>query len=216
MHTRSAPEKRYETAVAETRQIALDDGSTLYLDAETRILATLSKTARRIELLDGQAYFDVASDLGRPFVVRTSGLTVTVTGTRFTVSSRGGHVAVAVESGSVEAAHDAALSRLSRGDRVSLRRPYRKAETASIDPNSVGSFRNSRILVENVPFDELIEQLDAYYDGDIWLSDSSLAETRISGSFDLDRPADALRAAARSQNARVRQVSSGVLAVVSR
>jgi transmembrane sensor len=206
----------YETAVAETRKISLDDGSTLFLDAQTRTRVAMSEAARTVELLGGEAYFDVAADRERPFIVKAGELTVTVTGTRFAVTNRGNRLAVAVASGSVEAAHDADSSTLSAGERVSLHGARHTAETAAVDPDSIGTFRTGRVLAQNVPFGELIEQLDAHYDGDIWLSDPALADKLISGSFDLNDPVAALRAAAGSQNASVRQLSSDVLAVFSR
>jgi transmembrane sensor len=210
------PSMLHETAVAETREIVLDDGSTVFLDAETRVRATQSQEARTIELIGGQAYFDVASDRARPFVVETADLTITVTGTRFAVSTRGERIAVAVESGSVETVHAAATTSLSAGDRLSLHRLARTLERSSIDPTSVGAFRQGRVLVENVPFGELVEELDAYYHGDIWLGDASLAEQLVSGSFDLGVPVGALRAAAGTQDAAVREIGAGTLGVFSR
>ena len=210
------PGTLYETAVAETREIPLADGSTLFLDADSQVRAVMSGDTRSVELLGGQAYFDVVPDHERPFVVEAAELTVTVTGTRFAVSNRGDRLAVAVESGSVEVAHVTDSSSLSAGDRVSLHRSTRTAEKASVDPRSVGSFRTGRVLVENVPFGEFIAQLDAYYDGEIWLSSQTLADKLVSGSFDLEQPVAALRAAAGSQNASVRQLESDVLAVFSR
>lgn len=206
----------HSTTVAETRQIDLDDGSTLFLDAETRLRLVMTDTAREVELLSGQAYFDVAADRGRPFVVTASGLTVTVTGTRFAVSSRGERVVVAVESGSVDAAYGSDRSRLTAGDRLGLHRTTRALVRTTVDPAGIGAFRGGRLMVESLPMGELIAVLDAYYAGDIWLGDPGLAERPVSGSFDLAAPLVALSAAAGTQNATVRSMGGADVAVFAR
>lgn len=69
-------------------QLTLSDGTTVWLNAATsiRFPAVFSDTIRSVELL-GEAYFEVAHDVGRPFHVRSEGQLITVLGTRFNVAA---------------------------------------------------------------------------------------------------------------------------------
>src|SRR3546814_19320188 len=74
----------YRTVSGERRLITLEDGSKISLDARSEVRVRYSKDARRLELLGGQARFDVAHDSRRPFSVRARDPLVIATGTAFT------------------------------------------------------------------------------------------------------------------------------------
>lgn len=93
---------RYATGVGEQRTISLADGSTIELNARSRLLVKLSKTGRRVELLDGQALFHVAQDSGRPFVVHAGTTEVQVLGTVFDIYRRDTDTTVTVIQGRVQ------------------------------------------------------------------------------------------------------------------
>src|SRR3546814_10959773 len=59
----------FNTAVGERRDVALADGSVLRLNTASRVEVVLSKRARVVRLLRGEALFDVAHDPARPFYV---------------------------------------------------------------------------------------------------------------------------------------------------
>ena len=116
-----APEGRaFSTGAAERRSVVLDDGSRVELDAHTRLVATLGASERRVRLDAGRAYFAVAGNAGRPFLVATPAGEVRVTGTRFDVgadAAAGLEVTVAEGSVEVRPAADAAPFRLAAGQR---------------------------------------------------------------------------------------------------
>src|SRR6185437_8020185 len=93
---------RYVTGVGEQRTISLADGSTIELNARSRLLVKLSATTRRIDLLDGQALFHVAQGSGRPFVVHAGSTEVQVLGTVFDVYRRDTGTTVTVIQGRVQ------------------------------------------------------------------------------------------------------------------
>jgi len=91
----------YSTAVGEQRSILLADGSTIELNARSRIRVRFSRAARSIELLSGQALFDVASDKARPFTVKSGETEVRAIGTQFDVNQRKHGTIVTVIEGAV-------------------------------------------------------------------------------------------------------------------
>ncbi|GHF22316.1 sensor [Kordiimonas sediminis] len=75
----------YHTAIGEQQTVSLPDGSTVILNTDSVIDVDFTDTARRITLVRGEAYFDVAPDKKKPFSVETSKGSVTAVGTAFSV-----------------------------------------------------------------------------------------------------------------------------------
>ena len=75
----------YETGVGDRRMLTLADGSTVNLDARSRLRVAFRNDARAIDLEAGQASFEVAKDPARPFRVRAGEHTVIALGTEFNV-----------------------------------------------------------------------------------------------------------------------------------
>lgn len=92
---------RYSTDVGERRSLTLADGSTVDLDARSSIRVEFSSAERRIELLDGQALFQVAKNRQRPFVVRSGEATARAVGTEFSVYRRSSGTTITVLEGRV-------------------------------------------------------------------------------------------------------------------
>ena len=83
--TRLLGQESYSTRVGETREIVLSDGSLVTLNTDSRILVRYGKARREIQLLQGEALFDVAKNKKRPFVVMAGDTQVRAVGTSFTV-----------------------------------------------------------------------------------------------------------------------------------
>jgi len=91
----------YTTRIGEQRSILLADGSTIDLNARSKVRVHLDDHARRIELVEGQALFRVAKDKTRPFIVFANATRVRAVGTQFDVNQRKRGVIVTVVEGSV-------------------------------------------------------------------------------------------------------------------
>ncbi|MBL8267407.1 FecR family protein, partial [Steroidobacter sp.] len=75
----------YATLIGEQRTVRLDDGSRISLNSLSRIVVDYSSRQRLVRLEEGEAYFEVASNPRRPFVVVAGNREVTAVGTTFTV-----------------------------------------------------------------------------------------------------------------------------------
>src|SRR5277367_139876 len=91
----------YSTDVGERRSLTLPDGSTVDLNARSSIRIEFSTAERRVELLDGQALFQVAKDKQQPFTVRSGDATVRAVGTQFDVYRKSSGTTVTVLEGRV-------------------------------------------------------------------------------------------------------------------
>jgi transmembrane sensor len=91
----------YSTSVGEQRTLTLRDGSTVELNARSRIVVRYSGSERDLDLTEGQALFRVAKDPSRPFLVHSGGTLVRAVGTQFDVYKRHDATVVTVVEGRV-------------------------------------------------------------------------------------------------------------------
>jgi len=91
----------YATDIGEHRSIALSDGSTVDLNARSRLRVEFTAGERLVELFEGQALFQVAKDKSRPFIVKSGEATVRAVGTQFDVDRKATGTTVTVIEGRV-------------------------------------------------------------------------------------------------------------------
>lgn len=183
------------TATAENTTLQLADGSTVTLGGDSALRADVGgSSGRHATLLRGEAHFQIAPDRQRPFVIDAGPVQVTVVGTAFDVTLDAQTVRVAVASGVVDVrAGDAVPARLTAGERVAIARSSGASTLARVAPEDVGAWRQRRLVLHDLPLPEAIARLGRYHRGEIVTLAEGLDRQRISGVFDLEDPARALR-----------------------
>lgn len=91
----------YSTTLGSVRTVLLSDGSQATLGSDSRIRVALSRGERHIDLVQGEAYFEVSKDPKRPFVVIAGDRQVVAVGTRFAVRRDSADLRVVVTEGTV-------------------------------------------------------------------------------------------------------------------
>ncbi len=91
----------YFTGVGEQRTFGLPDGSTVELNSRSKIRVRYANRIRAVDLLQGQALFEVAKDPGRPFIVSSDAIKVRAVGTEFDVYRKRAGTVVSVVEGRV-------------------------------------------------------------------------------------------------------------------
>jgi transmembrane sensor len=104
----------YATDIGEQRVITLEDGSTVRLNSRSEVSVRMSAEQRRVELIAGQALFQVAHDAARPFIVTSDSTAIRAVGTQFDVNRRQSGTVVTVVEGkvSIDSVEPSILSRL--------------------------------------------------------------------------------------------------------
>ncbi len=205
------------TDTAEVREIALEDGSRVTLDARSAIAVNYSTGRRDVRLLSGQAFFEVVSAAERPFVVDASGVAVTVTGTAFNVGASDVGVSVAVQSGTVRVVgdgHELAVA-LTAGQRLRIARDGHVAQ-GTVSPEDVDSWRRRRLVVHDATVREVVEEIGRYAGGMIVFADDKVANRLVTGVIDLQQPAGALDDMVELQHGRVIRLSPYVTVIAAR
>ncbi len=203
----------HRTAVGERREVALPDGSRMILDSDSAVALAFGGEGRRVALLRGRAWFDVARDTARPFRVAAGFSTVEVTGTAFSVESDDRGDSVFLERGRVTVSRPDDPARpmtLAPGDRLTATARGLTMQPRP-DPAEALSWRDGRYAFHNERFDTVVATLRRYHAAPILLLDDRIAMTRVSGNFRLDDPAGALAALAGMAGARITSLPGGIL-----
>lgn len=206
------------TDVAESQQLELPDGSRVTLAAASAIAVSFSADERRVSLLQGEAFFEVRPNSGRPFRVIADDVTTSVVGTSFDVRRDSSGVAVAVQEGVVEVSYSAGsrkdAERLMPGQAVKW--TWKGQSTrADVPPGLVATWRQGQLILHDQLLGDAVDQFRRYYRGTIVLADSALASKPITGAYNLSDPEEALRAMARVHGARVRQITPWMIVISS-
>jgi transmembrane sensor len=188
-----------QTRTSEDRTYALPDGSRIQVGARTRIVVDFSNAVRSVIIDSGEAYFEVAHDPARPFVVHASGSTITAIGTAFNVHSALGRVSVAVVEGAVNVQNAAQEAPLPAAQRDVLQPPpssepviIRAGEgvaydrlTRSVDAIDTGvetSWRGGQLKFLREPLAYVIADIERYSDLRISIADPSVGEFLYTGT----------------------------------
>lgn len=187
----------YVTRTGEHRTIALADGSRIDLNAGTRVTVTLRAHERDVALLEGEAAFDVAHDLRRPFVISAGDREIRVVGTQFDVRRRAGRLSVVVARGAVEVRPSGAAAgeafRLLPGQRLDHDEGAAETRVAAAEPTEALGWRTGRLVYRNQPLSQVVADLNAQFPEPIRIADPRLAAEPISGVLILDDEAAVVR-----------------------
>jgi transmembrane sensor len=168
----------------------LPDGTEIWVNTGSSISynTVAFNNGQREVILKGEAYFEVASDAGRPFTVVTPHADVKVTGTSFNVNAYPGNLLfeTVLEEGSVELLlKGKAVNTLSLvpGDRVSYEPSTGKYNRETVEARLFTAWRNGEVLFRDATLNDLIKELERIYDIRFRLADKSLGEFRFRGMF---------------------------------
>jgi transmembrane sensor len=183
----------YATGIGEQRTIQLTDGSTVELNARTRIQVHLTDHQRDVALLEGQALFRVAKDSQRPFVVRAGDAQVRAVGTEFDVYRKENATVVTVVEGRVETyeGSDGAGAMgivLSAGEQLTVL-PHTVTKPRRTDTVVATAWVQKRLIFEETPLRDVAEEFNRYNRRPLTIDDRELQKVKISGVYSSTDPA---------------------------
>eukprot|EP01034_Spumella_vulgaris_P046031 gene46031-57387_t len=174
------------TARGQRESVALADGSHLTLNTATKLRTAVTPQAREVWLDQGEAFFDIAHDAKRPFVVHAGKQTVTVLGTKFSLFREGDRLRVAVLEGRVQvktarsnatvlARDDAAVADVAN---VLVTRKSSQQLNASL------SWLQGKLVFDQVSLADAARQFNRYGRRQLVIEDDAAARIAIGGVFD--------------------------------
>jgi transmembrane sensor len=190
-----ATEERYASQQGEQRQVALPDGSRMIVNTASEAVVAFTRAERTIRLGRGEAFFEVAKDHTRPFVVRTETAEVRAVGTKFSVRTENGETRVVVIEGRVQVVQrkDAEVSRMGDGSPTAEGlelAPGRKATVvdahlyvAAVDAARETAWTSGNVEFDDAPLVDVLTDLNRYLRKPFVVDDSSLGAIRLTGRF---------------------------------
>lgn len=185
---------RFETRTGEIRRVPLEDGSTAAINTQSVVEIAMTPRARIVKVGRGEAWFQVAPNTQRPFIVEIGRARVRAVGTAFSVRRRDHGADVIVTEGVVEAWADGA-----EGHKVSVAAGAKAfiADDAAITELPANASENDRELawragkidLSGETLAEAVAEFNRYNDRKLQIVDPKLEQARFYGVFRTDDPA---------------------------
>ncbi|WP_426179459.1 FecR family protein [Pseudomonas sp. TWRC1-2] len=192
-----APRELYHSQIAAhakgMRTLNLPDGSTLYVNANTRLRVDFSAHQRILHLDKGQLYIDVAADEERPLYVQAGEANVRVVGTGFDVRRSQQQLVVSVAHGQVAFEPDSKspVSVLGAQQRAIYSYAKGTVQQQTLSAEEVADWRSGHLSFRNRDLASLIDELSLYRPQAPLQVSKSVAHLKVSGNLDVNDP-DAL------------------------
>ena len=185
----------YVSAAHETPTVTLPDNSRVTLNGDSAIEDVFDGRTRTVRLLKGEAYFEVARDPARPFVVIAGNGRIEARGTAFDVNLVSGTVDVTVteHTVAVTGAESGKPVLVPSGSRLSYDAAGTLGKIAQVPPGFEAPWRSGRLIFDDRPLATVAEEIFRHLPGKVLVADDGIARRRISGSFDLSDPDAVLR-----------------------
>ncbi|MEW5696056.1 FecR family protein [Pseudomonas synxantha] len=192
-----APRELYHTQIATQpkgmRMLNLPDGSSLFLNANTRIRVDFNAHQRILHLDKGQLYIEVAADKERPLYVQAGESNVRVVGTRFDVRRGQQQLVVSVAHGQVAFEPDGKSPVTLLGARQRAAYDYAKGtlQQQTLSVEEVADWRSGHLSFRNRELAGLVDELSLYRPQQPMRVNKAVAQLKVSGNLDVNDP-DAL------------------------
>ena len=187
----------YATTVGERRIVRLNDGSSVSLDAASRMLVSFTDERRAVMLERGRARFDVAKDPLRPFTVTAGSQSVVAVGTSFSVELLRnqlrvllfeGRVAVvprAVATANIKVRRpDMATTQLLPGQELVANLSSGTAEVLPVEAGRSLGWEGGRVDFVDMPLADAVERINRYATSPIIIGDAAAGRHLVNGVFD--------------------------------
>lgn len=179
------------TSKGQKSTIMLSDGSKVILNSESQISypKKFSDSTRLISLT-GEAYFEVARDISRPFSVTSNGVKTTALGTSFNVNSRMAAVKVSLATGKVVVENELKKTEeknshfLKPGEAITYEAKSNKVAISKFNFEKDFLWKDGILYFDNAQFDEIKSKLEIWYDIEFDVNNQHLANKKFTGRFD--------------------------------
>ena len=174
-----------ESSEASMKEVLLD-GSTVTLN-KTSALSYSQKVFgnnRTVNLLEGEAYFQVKKDPKRPFIVQAEAVDITVLGTSFNVKRGSDETEIIVDSGTVRVQLGEQSVDLGTGEKAIANLQNETLETALQENKLFKYYVNNKFEAENTLLSQLVATLNHAYGSEVTIATDQLKNTRITTTLE--------------------------------
>lgn len=171
------------------KKISLPDGTTVWLNFDSKI--RYAQGEGREAWLEGEGYFEVAPQQGKPFLIHAGTLNVNVLGTSFNVDAYtpGETVTVTVTSGKVAVGNDqAAAVTLAANQQAIYQASAGRIEKSDIAADDFSAWRQGQLVFKKAMFSHIAQKLERRYNARIRFAEERIANSLLTARFDENVP----------------------------
>lgn len=175
----------YSTEIGEHRCVDLADNSHVDLNTNTRVSVKMSLLGRKVDLIQGEAQFEVSHNPFRPFTVTVGDLNIRDIGTVFNVRKQVQGAIVSVLEGEVELDNGRNVNNESivAGNQRSYSENKGLGILQKVEPEKISAWINGHLVFTHASLSDVIGELERYHDVHFIFADKNLAEETLSGTF---------------------------------
>ena len=166
-------------------RVVLSDGTKVWINSGSELTFPMNfGKGERVVELKGEAYFDVAKEAERPFVVCVNGVDVTALGTEFNIAAvqGGDEVLTTLVNGSVRAVNEeGADCILTPAEQAVCKKGVVGIEVQKVNTNLYTSWKDGYYAFDKQPLGEIMRTLERWYDIHVVFADSVAGKLRFSG-----------------------------------
>jgi len=162
----------------------LSDGSVITLNKKSTITyPSKFKGNTRSIALKGEAFFNVAPDKKKPFIISVNDVQVTVVGTSFNIKSENGNTEVIVESGIVHVTQSGKTVELLAGEKIVMSSKDSIATKEAVNDKLYNYYRTKEFVCDDTPLWKLVQVVNEAYDAKIIIGRKELNDKRLTTTF---------------------------------
>lgn len=179
-----APAVRHGTAIGEQRSVALADGTIVTLNTLSEVEVRMDRSARHVNLLAGEAMFDVVADRERPFVVDAGSVSLRVLGTKFSVYRTDAMTRLAVVEGTVQLVPHARIAdavTVTAGETLVAGREG--VLPGGVDFETAVAWTDRRLIFNAAPLAQVVHEFNRYNAVPLVVEDGELAGRSVTTVF---------------------------------
>lgn len=166
--------------------IVLSDGSKVHMNAGSTLQypERFSKDERKV-ILDGEGFFEIQQNPGKPFYVVANDMQIRVLGTRFNVNNRKPNEEfVTVEQGNVQVTAKSSKDTLLLSAGMQARYTDGTLQKLHVNSDQYTAWKKGKLIFNNMPLADVISELERCFAADIKLADKKLAGTKVRAHFE--------------------------------
>lgn len=199
-HTKVIYKNQFLTTTDINTSITLPDKSLIDLDVKSKINITYYKNERLVNLSKGKAFFSVAKDKKRPFIITSGNTRVEVLGTQFEVINLDNTNTINVIEGVVRVSHIfndkiRHILVLKQGDSLSLNSKGKVIDYSKVILKRIASWKKNLLIFDKTTLKEALEIFNRYDSTKVAILDYETSQLKVSGEFltkDFDKFLEAL------------------------
>ncbi|WP_454692656.1 FecR domain-containing protein [Achromobacter aloeverae] len=195
----------HRTSTGEIRDVALSDGTRVWLNTASAFNVDFSSSLRRLHLIAGEILIETAADTLRPFVVDTEQGRLRALGTRFTVRQEEARTFVAVYQGAVEVRTSGNDSTVVIPAGQQSRFTKDAVEPLSPADPAREAWSRGNLIASDITLEDVVKELRGYTLGHIGVA-PEVAQHRVFGTFPLRSVDDTLTMLAGVAHLRIHRV----------